>query len=147
VVRATTGAVIQPLTNIDAANQYTCAAWDNVGNLYGASTTRHLWRVWSPPGPNLATTTAAAQVIVPTAFAVTSVTAIPVAFGCMAVTLTFTTVGNFNLAPSAFTLAGSATVNGVYTPTPGALIIGGGGVYQATALVCAGSQFFKIEQN
>lgn len=49
-VTNSSGVVIQSLTNIDYPQSYTCAAWDNVGNLYGASTTRNVWRVWSPPG-------------------------------------------------------------------------------------------------
>ena len=55
---ATTGSVTQGLTNMDFGNVYTCAAFDNVGNLYAASTTTNLWRVWSPPGANTNTTTA-----------------------------------------------------------------------------------------
>jgi hypothetical protein len=54
------GAVIQALTNLDYPNQYTCAAWDNVGNLYGATTSLQLWRAFSPPGTNQATTAALA---------------------------------------------------------------------------------------
>lgn len=53
------GAVTQALTNLDAGNWYSCAAFDNVGNLYGASTTTNYWRVWSPPGANTNTTVAA----------------------------------------------------------------------------------------
>jgi hypothetical protein len=52
------GAVTQTLTNIDAGNWYSCAAFDNLGNLYAASTTTNYWRVWSPPGANTNTTTA-----------------------------------------------------------------------------------------
>ena len=52
------GATIQTLTNLDFGQQYGAAAWDAVGNLYGASTSRNLWRVWSPPGGNTNTTVA-----------------------------------------------------------------------------------------
>jgi hypothetical protein len=34
-------------------------AWDNVGNLYDAEFNESIWRVYSPPGPNQATTVAA----------------------------------------------------------------------------------------
>jgi hypothetical protein len=54
------GAVTQSLTNIDFGQQYTCAAWDRVGNLYGASSTLNLWRAWSPPGAKTNTTVAVA---------------------------------------------------------------------------------------
>jgi len=146
VVSATNGAAVQSLTNLDFLHQYTCAAWDNVGNLYGASPTPlYRWRVWSPPGPNTATTAAVARIVVPTAFAITSVTASPGSFGCAIVTITFTAPGN--LDPPAFTLMGAATVNGAYTPVAGASVTGGAGVYQATATVCSSAQFFEIGQN
>ncbi len=145
VVSVTNGAAVQSLTNLDSADQYTCAAWDNVGNLYAASTTRHLWRVWSPPGTNQAVTVAVAQVIVPTAFAVTGITFSPTTPGCATVAITFTALGN--PAPAAFTLIGSATVNGTYAAVPGASITGGSGAYQATATICSATQFFKLKQN
>ena len=33
-------------------------AWDNVGNLYATDLSSNVWRAYSPPGPNQATTTA-----------------------------------------------------------------------------------------
>jgi hypothetical protein len=142
-VSVTNGANIQILTNLDSGNSYTCAAWDAVGNLYGASTTRYLWRVWSPPGANQSTTVAAAQVIVPVTFAITGITATPTAAGCSTVTINFTAPGN--PAPSTFRLAGAATVNGGYTPVTGAAITGGSGTYQATTISCS-SEYYQIEQ-
>jgi hypothetical protein len=56
VISVTNGSSVQTLTNLDGSHAYTCAAWDNVGNLYGASTNLNLWRVWSPPGGNTNTT-------------------------------------------------------------------------------------------
>jgi hypothetical protein len=64
VVTVTNGGTNQTLTNLDYPNQYTCAAWDNVGNLYGASSSLNLWRVWSPPGTNQATTSALQKMVV-----------------------------------------------------------------------------------
>ncbi len=65
VITVTNGnGVVQTLTNLDFGQEYTCAAWDNVGNLYAASTTRNVWRVWSPPGPSTNTTVATATVLV-----------------------------------------------------------------------------------
>lgn len=58
VVTVTNGSTVTTYTNIDTGEIYTCAAWDNVGNLYAASTTRNVWRVYSPPGANTNTTTA-----------------------------------------------------------------------------------------
>jgi hypothetical protein len=145
IVTATngSGAVIQTLTNLDNGQAYPCAAWDNVGNLYGASTTRHLWRVWSPPGISTNTTVAVAQVVVPLPFQITGITAAPTGAGCANVTITFTAPAN--LPPSAFTLVGSSTVNGAYTAVAGAAITGGSGSYQAAFSNCS-TGFFEIEQ-
>jgi hypothetical protein len=139
----TNGATVQTLTNINYTEQYTCAAWDNVGNLYGASTTRNLWRVWSPPGTNQATTVAVAQVIVPLPFAITGITASPTTSDCAAVTISFTAPGN--PAPSAFTLIGSATVNGTYKAVAGVSITGGSGAYRASFTNCS-TKFYQIEE-
>jgi hypothetical protein len=145
IVTATngSGAVIQTLTNLDNGQAYGCAAWDNVGNLYGASTTRHLWRVWSPPGTSANTTVAVAQVVVPLPFQITGITAVPAGAGCANVTITFTAPAS--LPASAFTLVGSSTLNGAYTAVAGAAITGGSGVYQAAFSNCS-TGFFEIEQ-
>jgi hypothetical protein len=142
VVSVTNGSTVQSLTNIDSSSQYTCAAWDNVGNLYGASTTRNLWRVWSPPGANQATTVAAAKVILSPPFVITGITATPAGGGCSSVAISFTASGN--PAPSAFTLLASSTVNGNYAPAT-ASITGGSGSYLATATSCS-TAFYRIEE-
>jgi hypothetical protein len=48
----------QFLTNLDqtGGDQYTDVAWDNVGNLYALDTFSNVWREYSPPGSNQATT-------------------------------------------------------------------------------------------
>ncbi len=48
----------QFVTNLDqtGGDQYTDVAWDNVGNLYALDTFTNVWRVYSPPGTNQATT-------------------------------------------------------------------------------------------
>jgi hypothetical protein len=48
----------QFLLNLDqtGGDEYTDVAWDNVGNLYALDTTAEVWRVYSPPGTNHATT-------------------------------------------------------------------------------------------
>jgi hypothetical protein len=143
VVSVTNGSTVQTLTNIDYTEQYTCAAWDNVGNLYGASTTRNVWRVWSPPGANSATTVAVAQIIVPVPFAITSYSAVPAAGGCSTVTIHFTYPGN--LSASSFKLMSSTSVNGAYKAVSGATITGSAGVYQATCTSCS-TEYFVIEE-
>jgi hypothetical protein len=144
IVSVTNGTSIQSLTNIDWDQAYNCAAWDKVGNLYGASPTLNLWRVWSPPGTNTNTTVAVAQVIVtPPVFKIASITAVPTGSGCATVTINFTAPGS--PAPSAFTLVGSSTVNGTYSAVTGAVITGGSGTYQAVFSNCS-TEFYKIEQ-
>jgi hypothetical protein len=135
------GATIQALTNLDYPTQYTCAAWDNVGNLYGASLSTNYWRVWSPPGTNQATTVAVPQLIVAAPLTITGITASPTTPGCSAVTITFTAPGY--PPASAFTLVSSATVNGTYTDV-GASITGGLGVYQAAVTNCS-TAFYRIK--
>ncbi len=51
----------QFFTNLDqtGGDQYTDVAWDNVGNLYALDTFSNVWRAYSPPGSNQATTVAA----------------------------------------------------------------------------------------
>jgi hypothetical protein len=49
------------ITNVDqtGGDAYYDVAWDNVGNLYTLDGTREVWRAYSPPGTNQATTVAA----------------------------------------------------------------------------------------
>jgi hypothetical protein len=137
------GVVIQALSNLDVGNWYTCAAWDNVGNLYGGSPTTNRWRVWSPPGANTNTTVALAQVSISISFRISSIAAVPTGSGCANVTIDFTAPGD--LAPTAFTLLGSSAVNGPYAAVAGAVITGGPVAYQATFSNCS-TEFYQIEQ-
>jgi hypothetical protein len=140
VVSVTNGATVQTLTNLDYPNQYTCAAWDNVGNLYAASTTTNCWRVWSPPGTNQATTLAVATVQVLTSPDITSIV-----LNGANVTINFT--AGASDAALAFTLISSATVNGAYTAVNGAIITKvSSGVFQATAGVNGSTQFYRLER-
>jgi hypothetical protein len=143
VVSVTNGASIQTLTNIDYANQYTSAAWDNVGNLYGASSSAGYWRVWSPPGSNQATTVAVATVQVTALKTPPDITTI--ALSGTNVIINFT-AGASDVAAD-FTLIHSGTVNGAYTNVNGAIITGGSGSFQATAAHTNSSpQFYRLER-
>jgi len=55
IMDAISGAIITYI-NSSAESSYIDVAWDNVGNVYG--TQEELWEVYSPPGPNQATTIA-----------------------------------------------------------------------------------------
>jgi hypothetical protein len=146
VVSITNGPYTESLTNIDWGQAYTCAAWDNMGNLYGASTTRNLWRVWSPPGANTNTTVAAAAVLVtaaPAHIKITGITAVPTTSGCATVTITFT--GPSALPGSeSYRLVGSSTVNGTYTAVTDAALTGNAGTFQVTLTNCS-TEFYKID--
>ncbi|MGD0813481.1 MAG: hypothetical protein ABSA83_07745 [Verrucomicrobiota bacterium] len=137
VIHATNGATVQTLTNLDYPNQYTCAAWDNVGNLYGASSSAFFWRVWSPPGTNLATTLATVQVEFPTAPDISKIQVIGTN-----VTINFS--AGLSDPASAFTLISSPTVNGSYAPVNGATISGSGGSYQAQTTVNGSTLFYRL---
>src|SRR5439155_25317161 len=57
------------------SHDYTDVAWDNVGNLYVCDNWDSVWRAYSPPGTNQATTIALASVQIlaaPTAPTLTS---------------------------------------------------------------------------
>jgi hypothetical protein len=141
VISVTNGVTIQALTNLGYPAQYVSAAWDNVGNLYGAGFPSDYWRVWSPPGTNQATTLAVAQVNVSILFAITGITASPTTPGCSDVVISFTAPGNPLL--STLKLMGSTTVNGAYAPVA-ASITGGSGSYQAAFTNCS-TMFYLIE--
>jgi hypothetical protein len=148
VITITNGTFTESLTNIDWGQAYTCAAWDNVGNLYGASTTRNLWRVWSPPGANTNTTGATAAVLVtfaPTPTKITDITAVPTTSGCATVTITFTGLRAL-LVSQSYHIVGSPTVNGTYTAVTDAVVsaVGTSGTYHATFTNCS-TEFYKIE--
>jgi hypothetical protein len=58
---ATNGQLVTQLdtTNgLDYSPEYTDVAWDNAGNLYATDYGNSVWRAYSPPGPNQATTVA-----------------------------------------------------------------------------------------
>jgi hypothetical protein len=138
------GVVIQTLTNIDVGNWYTCAAWDNVGNLYAASTTTNLWRAWSPPGPSSNTTVAVAQVIVTMPIEITSVSTVPTGSDCANVTIDFTAPSVLPVFAS-LNLVSSAKLNGTFSPVAGAILsTNGSGSFQYSFTNCSNA-FFKID--
>jgi hypothetical protein len=140
------GDVIQTLTNLDFNQQYACAAWDQVGNLYGASSTRNVWRVWSPPGTNTNTTVAVAKVVLgsaSTALKISTITAVPTTAGCATVTITFSGLASLPVSES-YKVVSSSTLNGTYTTVADAVITNTGGAYQVTFTNCS-TGFYKID--
>jgi len=141
VVTNGSGTVIQTLTNLDWGQAYTCAAWDNVGNLYAASTTRNVWRVWSPPGPNTNTTVAVGQVQV-TLILAPSITSITV--GGPPVTILFT--GPASASASAFALYSSSSVTAPFTVVGNAKItaLSPPGNFQAVTTTSGSARFYQV---
>lgn len=61
IFHATNGLLVTNINQDLAGNtnqQMIDVAWDNVGNLYAADWTESVWRIYSPPGSNQATTVA-----------------------------------------------------------------------------------------
>ena len=130
------------ITNINqgVSIYYIGTCFDAVGNVYvgnGNST----WQVFSPPGPNQATTPAVVTITVGAAPTPTDVKGITVSAGT--VTIKFT--GDSSLPASAFKVYSSSTVNGIYTDA-GAAVTGSDGSYTATVPVNGNAQFYRIEQ-
>jgi hypothetical protein len=137
VLSAVDGSIVA--SNLDLANWYNGVAFDNVGNVYGCSRSTNLWRVWSPPGTNQATTVAVptVRVIVPP-----HITGIADSGGT--VTIHFT--GDPADSASVYTLVSAATPNGSYSPASGALITGSAGTFTATVPAAANEQFYRIRR-
>ncbi|HTA29224.1 MAG TPA: FlgD immunoglobulin-like domain containing protein [Candidatus Cybelea sp.] len=133
VLDAGTGTVV---TNLDPTNQYFVTAWDNVGNLYGASGTSHLLRVFSPPvATNQASISGELQ-IVP---AITSVT-------LKGTTLTIFFIGTAADQVSQIGLQSCPTVNGQFVDvTTGVTVqLISPGYFQLTTTVSAPIQYYRI---
>jgi hypothetical protein len=113
----------QTLTNLDSPNAYYGVAWDAVGNIYGAlvpaTTNTGLWRVFSPPGTNQATTFAVETVQIGGTGTTQPVITNIVVNGTT-VTIDFT--GSVSDSPTSFTVLSASLANGTYTPASGAVI-------------------------
>jgi hypothetical protein len=142
----TNGMYTESLTNVDWGSAYDSAAWDHVGNLYGASPSLNLWRAWSPPGANTNTTTAVAKVVIgaatPPGFTITGVAAVPTTTGCAAITISFTGMAVLPVSDK-YEVVSSPTLNGTYSAVSDAVITGSG-AYFATFTNCETS-FYKID--
>jgi hypothetical protein len=134
ILDAVTGAVL--VTNLDATNQYYVTAWDNVGNLYAASDTSHLLRVFSPP---VVTNQAAASGTLQIVPAIISAT-------LNGTTLTIFFVGSRSDQVSQIGLQSCATINGDFVDdTEGVtVVLVSPGEFKLTTTVSAPIQFYRI---
>jgi hypothetical protein len=123
-------------------HQDTDCAWDAVGNVYYTDYTCGIWRVFSPPGANQATTVAVPALIIPPPPQITKIT-----FSKPTVTIQFTaTAGdlasNYKLqsapvpAGTAFTNNTAATITALGTP----------GLFQATVPASGNVQFYRVSR-
>ena len=136
VVNFADGSVV---TNVqsDGTVFFIATGWDNVGNLYGG-TSVSVWRAFSPPGANQATTPSVWTVRVSVPIQITSISV-------SGATSTVHFTGDPAALATDFTLLSSATVAGPYTPAAGASITGSAGAYTATAPTTGPIQFYRIK--
>jgi hypothetical protein len=132
ILNAQTGAVV---TNLDTTNQYNVTAWDNVGNLYAASGTWHLLRVFSPPvATNQASISGSLQ-IVP---AITSITR-------NGTNLTIIFIGSRSDQAAQVFLQSCATLDAAFENVRDvAAVLLSPGVFQFTTSISASMQFYRI---
>jgi hypothetical protein len=134
ILNALTG---QAVTNLDTNNQYNVTAWDNVGNLYGASSTSHLLRVFSPPVATNEAAISGSLQIVP---AITSITR-------NGTNLTIFFVGSKSDQAAEVALQSCPTLNDVYENVPGvAAVLLSPGVFKFSATISASMQFYRIRE-
>ncbi len=142
ILNATNGSTV--ITNLDLANWYNGAAFDNVGNVYGCSRSNNKWRTWSPPGANTNTTVAVAtmNVTAPLIITITSITV-----SGTTVTVNFT--GSASDPASAYKLLSSAAV----VPASGYVQDGGAvislvspGVFKAVTTTSGSARFYRIKR-
>ncbi len=140
ILNAADGSVVTNLQQ-DGTVFFVACGWDNVGNVYGGIGT-HLWRAFSPPGANQATTPALESIQVATPPTITSI-----ALSSGTVTINFT--GSAFDAPTAFTLLSSATVGpaGSYAPAAGVTItLLAPGSFQATVPAVGAVEFYRFKR-
>jgi hypothetical protein len=116
--------------------------WDAVGNVYLVDEYSGVWRAYSPPGTNQATTLALPVVQVIAPMQPPYITSI----GASAGTNTIHFTGATSDPASTFLLLSATVVQGPYSPEAGAIITGSGGAFQVVVLVNGPVRFYRIER-
>jgi hypothetical protein len=123
----------------DTQHEDTDCAWDAVGNVYYTDNEYGVWRAFSPPGTNQATTIA-----LPTLEVIVlqpSITDLTVSNGMIVITFT----ASHNDVPSEFTVLSSLASDGPFSVVPGATIVAlSPGVFQATAPSGGVTRYYRI---
>ena len=129
-------------TNIitGSTNDHTDVCFDNVGNLYDLDNAAHIWRAYSPPGPNQSTTISVGQTI--RVLAVSYITSV--------VSKSTNVVVNFD-APltntaSQFILQSVSDLSGSLTDVVATVVQINPGVFQATTGPGSSNQFYRIRR-
>jgi hypothetical protein len=114
--------------------------WDAVGNVYYIDNYYGIWRAFSPPGTNQATTKAVARLELVAPPVITQIS-----YAAGTVTITFT--GSTSDIPSAFTLWEVDLVSGAYSLASGATIAPvSPGVFRATVPAAGPAKFYRISK-
>ncbi len=138
---ATNGEVVVSLDLADGIKHVdTDCAWDAVGNVYFIDAWASVWRTFSPPGTNQATTAAVPQVQVTGTTQPVQITRIGVTNGT--VTLDFT--GPSSALPSSFTVLSGKVVTGITNPVPASITTTGAGAFGATFGTNGPVEFYRI---
>ena len=162
VLNASNGLVVssgsQVLTNLDytsvtlsnqTTNVYWGACWDAVGNLYGAgnmlgaTNTARLWREFSPPGTNQATTVAVETIQVGAGTPL-QITSIHVSGGT--VTINFTGATSDTTSNLFVLSSGTAVPASGYTTNGASITQQSPGVFQATLSASGSVRFYRLER-
>ena len=118
-------------------------AWDAVGNVYYIDNIAAVWRAFSPPGTNQATTVALAKIQIGGAvvLAAPKITSISVTSGVVSIDFSAGT----NDTASAFGVYTAPSVIGPFAQVVGATIINiGPGQFRATFAASGTGQYFRI---
>jgi hypothetical protein len=133
------------VANVDAGarpKQDDCdCAWDAVGNLYVADNYNSVWRAFSPPGANQATTLALPKVTLGQAAEIRISGISPSGNNFV---ITFTAAAGSD--PASFKLTSASDVGGTYIETSATATLVTTGVYQFTVAASGPSQFYRIKQ-
>jgi hypothetical protein len=129
-------------TNIitGSTNDHTDVCFDNVGNLYDLDNAAHIWRAYSPPGPNQSTTTPSGQTI--RVLAVPYITS--VVFSDTNVLVNFD--APLTNTASQFFLQSAPVVSGSLTDVVATVIQFNPGLFQATTGPGGSNQFYRIRR-
>lgn len=140
VVFFATNGVISTNIITGSTNDHTDVCFDNVGNLYDLDNAAHIWRAYSPPGPNQSTTTPVGQTI--------RVLAIPyiTSVGSSDTNVLVNFDAPLTNTASQFFLQSAPAISGSLTDVVATVIQISPGLFQATTGPGSSNQFYRIRR-